>query len=126
MAVKVIRDEITGHPEALARFRREAETVRAVRSAYTANLIDASLESAPYWLATEYVAGPALGHAVGRRGALPAETCRRLFAALAEGLASVHAYGSRTGTSSRRTSSWARRARSSSTSASRAGSARPS
>lgn len=93
VAVKVIRDEITGHPEALARFRREAETVRAVRSAYTANLIDASLEAAPYWLATEYVAGPTLGHAVGRRGAFPAETCRRLFAALAEGLASVHAYG---------------------------------
>ncbi|MFI7359060.1 serine/threonine-protein kinase [Streptomyces avidinii] len=93
VAVKVIRDEITGHPEALARFRREAETVRAVRSAYTANLIDASLAAAPFWLATEYVAGPTLGHAVAERGGLPAETCRRLFAALAEGLASVHAYG---------------------------------
>ncbi|MFD0271906.1 serine/threonine-protein kinase [Streptomyces sp. NPDC127106] len=93
VAVKVIRDEITGHPEALARFRREAETVRAVRSAYTANLIDASLAAAPFWLATEYVAGPTLGHAVAQRGALPADTCRRLFAALAEGLASVHAYG---------------------------------
>ncbi|WP_327736153.1 serine/threonine protein kinase [Streptomyces nojiriensis] len=93
VAVKVIRDEITGHPEALARFRREAETVRAVRSAYTANLIDASLAAAPYWLATEYVAGPTLGHAVSERGGLPADTCRRLFAALAEGLASVHAYG---------------------------------
>ncbi|MEU2392369.1 serine/threonine-protein kinase [Streptomyces sp. NPDC007369] len=93
VAVKVIRDEITGHPEALARFRREAETVRAVRSAYTANLIDASLAAAPFWLATEYVAGPTLAHAVAQRGALPADTCRRLFAALAEGLASVHAYG---------------------------------
>lgn len=93
VAVKVIRDEITGHPEALARFRREAETVRAVRSAYTANLIDASLASPPFWLATEYVAGPTLGQAVAERGALPAQTCRRLFAALAEGLASVHAYG---------------------------------
>ncbi|MFF8265680.1 serine/threonine-protein kinase [Streptomyces virginiae] len=93
VAVKVIRDEITGHPEALTRFRREAETVRAVRSAYTANLIDASLAAPPFWLATEYVAGPTLGHAVGRRGGLPADTCRRLFAALAEGLASVHAYG---------------------------------
>ncbi|MFF5448276.1 serine/threonine-protein kinase [Streptomyces sp. NPDC012888] len=93
VAVKVIRDEITGHPEALARFRREAETVRAVRSAYTANLIDASLAAPPYWLATEYVAGPTLAHAVSRHGALPADTCRRLFAALAEGLASVHAYG---------------------------------
>ncbi|MEV7562456.1 serine/threonine-protein kinase [Streptomyces sp. NPDC089795] len=93
VAVKVIRDEITGHQEALARFRREVETVRAVRSAYTANLIDASLAAPPYWLATEYVAGPTLGHAVAERGGLPADTCRRLFAALAEGLASVHAYG---------------------------------
>ncbi|MGW5342526.1 serine/threonine-protein kinase [Streptomyces sp. NPDC004050] len=93
VAVKVIRDEIVGHPEALARFRREAETVRAVRSAYTANLIDASLAAAPFWLATEYVAGPTLARAVAQRGALPADTCRRLFAALAEGLASVHAYG---------------------------------
>ncbi|MGV4984269.1 serine/threonine-protein kinase [Streptomyces sp. NRAIS4] len=93
VAVKVIRDEITEHPEALARFRREVETARAVRSAYTANLIDASLESAPYWLATEYVAGPTLAKAVAERGQLPAETCRGLFAALAEGLAAVHAHG---------------------------------
>ncbi|MFJ9079988.1 serine/threonine-protein kinase [Streptomyces sp. NPDC102278] len=93
VAVKVVRDEIVGHPEALARFRREVETVRAVRSAYTANLIDASLEAAPYWLATEYVAGPTLADAVRGRGALPADTCRGLGAALAEGLASVHAYG---------------------------------
>ncbi|MFD5423193.1 serine/threonine-protein kinase [Streptomyces sp. NPDC127069] len=93
VAIKVIKEEITGHPEALARFRREAETVRAVRSAYTANLIDASLAAPPYWLATEYVAGPTLSHAVREFGALPAAACRRLFAALAEGLASVHAYG---------------------------------
>lgn len=93
VAIKVIREEITDHPEALARFRREVETVRAVRSAYTANLIDASLESAPYWLATEYVSGPTLSRAVGERGALPAEACRGLFAALAEGLAAVHAHG---------------------------------
>ncbi|MFC7309365.1 protein kinase [Streptomyces monticola] len=93
VAIKVIKDEITGHPEALARFRREAETVRAVRSAYTANLIDAHLDAAPFWLATEYVAGPTLSGAVSGRGALPPETCRALFAALAEALASVHAYG---------------------------------
>ncbi|MEU1076655.1 MULTISPECIES: serine/threonine-protein kinase [unclassified Streptomyces] len=93
VALKVIKDEITDHPEALARFRREAETVRAVRSAYTANLIDASLAAPPYWLATEYVSGPTLSRAVADRGPFPPDTCRRLFAALAEGLASVHAYG---------------------------------
>ncbi|KUM72944.1 serine/threonine-protein kinase [Streptomyces curacoi] len=93
VAIKVIRDEITDHPEALARFRREVETVRAVRSAYTANLIDASLDAAPYWLATEYVSGPTLSGAVGERGVLPVETCRGVFAALAEGLAAVHEHG---------------------------------
>ncbi len=93
VALKVVREEITGHPEALLRFRREVETARAVRSAYTANLIDASLDEAPYWLATEYVQGPTLSAAVGERGPLPAETCRGLFAALAEGLAAVHACG---------------------------------
>ncbi|MFI1504387.1 serine/threonine-protein kinase [Streptomyces sp. NPDC020597] len=91
VAIKVIRDEIVDHPEALARFRREVETVRAVRSAYTANLIDASLDTAPYWLATEYVPGPTLSKAVAARGPLPVETCRGLLAALAEGLAAVHA-----------------------------------
>ncbi|MFG2129070.1 protein kinase [Streptomyces sp. NPDC048751] len=93
VAIKVIRDEITDHPEALARFRREVETVRAVRSAYTANLIDASLDLAPYWLATEYVPGPTLSKAVVTSGPMPAETCRGVLAALAEGLAAVHAHG---------------------------------
>ncbi|MET9777329.1 serine/threonine-protein kinase [Streptomyces sp. NPDC006367] len=93
VALKVIRDEIVDRPDALARFRREVETVRAVRSAYTANLIDASLDAAPYWLATEYVAGPTLSRGVEERGPLPAETCRGVLAALAEGLAAVHAQG---------------------------------
>ncbi|MFG3335174.1 serine/threonine-protein kinase [Streptomyces tendae] len=93
VALKVIRDEIVDRPEAMARFRREVETVRTVRSVYTANLIDASLEAAPYWLATEYVAGPTLSRGVEDRGPLPAETCRGVLAALAEGLAAVHEQG---------------------------------
>ncbi|MFF3765549.1 serine/threonine-protein kinase [Streptomyces sp. NPDC001922] len=93
VAIKVIRDDFADSPEALLRFRREVETLRAVRSAYTANLVDASLESAPYWLATEYVPGPTLVQAVGSRGPFPADTCFRLFAALAEALADVHTHG---------------------------------
>ncbi|EME96555.1 serine/threonine protein kinase [Streptomyces mobaraensis NBRC 13819 = DSM 40847] len=93
LAIKVIREDFAQSGDAAARFRREVETVRAVRSAYTANLVDASLESAPYWLATEYVPGPTLTRVTGERGPLPAETCFRLFAALAEALAQVHEHG---------------------------------
>ncbi|MCC2278576.1 serine/threonine protein kinase [Streptomyces sp. ET3-23] len=93
VAIKVIREDFAGSAEAMARFRREVETVKAVRSAYTAQLIDSSLAAPPYWLATEYVPGPTLVQATAERGALPAETCFRLFAALAEALAQVHEYG---------------------------------
>ncbi|MEU2674559.1 protein kinase [Streptomyces sp. NPDC007164] len=93
VAVKVIRDEISDHPESLARFRRETATVEAVRSAYTAQLIEASLDAPPYWLATEYVAGPTLRDAVGTSGPFPPDSALRLLAALAEGLAAVHAHG---------------------------------
>lgn len=93
LAIKVIREDFAESPEALARFRREVATVRAVRSAFTANLIDASLDAPPYWLATEYVPGPTLIEAIRERGPVPAATCFRLFAALAEALADVHAHG---------------------------------
>ncbi|MFI6858386.1 serine/threonine protein kinase [Streptomyces sp. NPDC050421] len=93
VAVKVIRDEISDHPDVLARFRREAATVATVRSAYTAQLIDVSLGSSPYWLATEYVAGPTLRGAVGAGGPFPPDSALRLLAALAEGLAAVHVHG---------------------------------
>ncbi|MGW7265209.1 protein kinase domain-containing protein [Streptomyces sp. NPDC054842] len=93
VAVKVIRDEISDHPETLARFRREAATVETVRSAYTAQLIEASLDEPPYWLATEYVPGPTLRDAVRAGGPFPAESASRLLAALAEGLAAVHVHG---------------------------------
>ena len=59
-AVKVISPGYLAQPEALTRFRREAETLRTVRSAYTAALIDAELTTAPYWMATEYIPGPTL------------------------------------------------------------------
>ncbi|MBB4888507.1 hypothetical protein FHS38_004578 [Streptomyces netropsis] len=93
LAIKVIREDFAESAEALSRFRREVETVRAVRSAYTANLIDASLEATPYWLATEYVPGPTLVQAIAEAGPFPSDTCFRLFAALAEALAHVHLHG---------------------------------
>ncbi|KAA6215598.1 serine/threonine-protein kinase [Streptomyces filamentosus] len=93
VALKVIREEITGQREVLARFRREVATVRAVRSPHTAQLVGASLDEPPYWLATEYVPGPTLRQAVAAEGAFVPEACRRLFEELAVALADVHAYG---------------------------------
>ncbi|MET0493391.1 MAG: serine/threonine-protein kinase [Actinoplanes sp.] len=92
-AVKVIHESFQGNAEALARFRREVETLRTVRSAYTAALIDSQTEVAPYWLATEYVPGPTLHSAVEDTGPFAADACYGMLAALAEGLADIHGHG---------------------------------
>lgn len=92
-AVKVISDHFRADPAALERFRREAETLRMVRSAYTAALVDASLAAPPYWLATEYVPGPTLDRVIAEDGALPTDLCWALLAALAEGLGDIHSHG---------------------------------
>ncbi|MFJ2216799.1 RICIN domain-containing protein [Streptomyces sp. NPDC101062] len=95
LALKVVRDDFAESADVLARFRREVETVGRVRSAYTAALVDCEIDARPYWLATEYVPGPTLGAAVQSQqpGGLPGRFCLLLFAALAEGLADVHARG---------------------------------
>ncbi|WP_329525740.1 protein kinase domain-containing protein [Streptomyces sp. NBC_01462] len=93
VAVKVINDHLRHDEHALSRFRREVETLGTVRSAYTASLIDAELETPPYWLATEYVPGPTLHAAVMTHGPLPADLARIMLAALAEGLDAIHVRG---------------------------------
>ncbi|MEU8343808.1 serine/threonine-protein kinase [Spirillospora sp. NPDC048832] len=92
IAVKVIREDFEG-PQALARFRREVATVERVRSRSAAAMVGAGLDAPPYWLATEYVPGPTLRQAVAQHGPVPAGTCLRLLAALAQGLLEIHRQG---------------------------------
>ncbi|WP_431681992.1 serine/threonine-protein kinase [Kitasatospora sp. KL5] len=94
VALKIVHPDLQDDPEALPRFRREVAVVRTMRSAFSAALVDAETERAPYWLATEYLPGPTLHAAVTAYGRpLPAGTCRRLLAALAEALADAHRQG---------------------------------
>ncbi|TYR51649.1 serine/threonine-protein kinase [Streptomyces parvus] len=93
VAIKVIRDEIASHPQALSRFRREVATVARVRYDRTARLIEASLDAPPYWLATEYIPGPTLRQEIVAGGPFPAAQVRALGAELAHALAGVHAQG---------------------------------
>ncbi|MET8408457.1 protein kinase [Streptomyces sp. NPDC005195] len=93
VAVKVINDHLRHDEHALSRFRREVDTLGTVRSAYTASLIDAELDTPPYWLATEYVPGPTLHAAVMTHGPLAADLARIMLAALAEGLDAIHVRG---------------------------------
>ncbi|MFJ2258782.1 protein kinase [Streptomyces sp. NPDC087844] len=92
-AVKVINAHLQYDPAALQRFRREVETLGTIRNAFTAALIDAEVDSPPFWMATEYVPGPTLADAVAAAGPFPVDLGRAVLAALAEGLADVHVHG---------------------------------
>ncbi|WP_371498676.1 serine/threonine protein kinase [Kitasatospora sp. NBC_00374] len=93
VAVKVVRAELADDPEFRARFRQEVEAARLVGGARTAPVLDADTEGPRPWVATGYVAGPALGAAVRRFGPLPAPAVHALGAELAGALAHVHGLG---------------------------------
>ncbi|MEU6705112.1 serine/threonine-protein kinase [Streptomyces wuyuanensis] len=93
VAVKVVHPHFALDEQFRARFRREVEAARRVGGAWTAPVLDADPDAPVPWVATGFVAGPALGAAVAGHGPLPEHTVRTLGAGLAEALAAVHALG---------------------------------
>ncbi|MFE7561377.1 serine/threonine-protein kinase [Kitasatospora sp. NPDC057500] len=93
VAVKVVRGELAEDAEFRARFRQEVEAARRVGGAWTAPVLDADTEGAHPWVATGYIAGPALGGAVRQYGPLPESAVRTLGAGLAQALEHVHGLG---------------------------------
>ncbi|MEV7023555.1 protein kinase, partial [Kitasatospora sp. NPDC093558] len=93
VAVKLVRGELADDAEFRARFRQEVAAARRVGGAWTAPVLDADTEGEQPWVATGYVAGPALGTAVAGTGPLPEAAVRALGVGLAEALAHVHGLG---------------------------------
>ena len=93
VALKVIRAELADDPDFRARFAREVASARAVGGAFTVAVLDADAQAETPWLATEYVAGPALSQAVREHGPLPVDSVLALAAGLAEALVAIHRAG---------------------------------
>ena len=93
VALKVVRKEFADDPEFRRRFRQEVAAAQRVQGLYTAPVVDADPDAPVPWLATAYIAGPALNHAVGEHGPLPEPSVFRLLGGVAEGLGAVHAAG---------------------------------
>ncbi|MEV0408195.1 PQQ-binding-like beta-propeller repeat protein [Actinoallomurus sp. NPDC050550] len=93
VAVKVIRPDLCGDQRFLVRFRREVEAAGAVGGVFTSPVVDAHMTGPTPWLATSYVAGPALDEAVRAYGPLAEPGARALGAALAEALVGIHGAG---------------------------------
>ncbi|MDX3854050.1 serine/threonine-protein kinase [Streptomyces sp. AK02-01A] len=94
VAVKLVRQELAEEKRFRDRFRQEVAAARRVGGAWTAPVLDADTEAATPWLATGYMAGPALQSVVsGPHGPLPEHSVRILASGLAHALQDIHAAG---------------------------------
>jgi serine/threonine protein kinase len=93
VAVKVLRPWLVGGRDGRMRFGREVATLRRVRGARVAEVVDADVEGDPPYVVTRYVRGTPLDRVVADHGSLQAGAVARLATGLAESLASVHAAG---------------------------------
>ncbi|MEU6673949.1 PQQ-binding-like beta-propeller repeat protein [Streptomyces sp. NPDC046925] len=93
VAVKVVRSALVDAPGFRQRFVREVAAARRIKGIHTAAVVDADPEGTPAWLATEYVPGLSVGDAVAGYGPWPEQAVRRLGAALAEALQTIHRSG---------------------------------
>lgn len=91
-AIKVIHRELISDSYR-RRFNREVALASKVKSPFVAAVLEADLSHADGgFIATEYIAGPHLAAYIQDEGPLGADSLRGLLAAMAEGLASIHAF----------------------------------
>lgn len=93
IALKVIRPEFSEDPEFRRRFKQEVHAAQRVQGLYTAPVIDSDTDGSQPWLATAYVPGPSLAHAVSQHGALPLRSVLLLTVGVAEALHVIHGAG---------------------------------
>ncbi|TQK52851.1 serine/threonine protein kinase [Streptomyces sp. SLBN-118] len=94
VAVKLVRHELAEQEEFRGRFRQEVRAALRVGGEWTAPVLDADTEAPVPWVATGYIAGPALQTVVsGDHGPLPERSVRILASGLAHALRNIHAAG---------------------------------
>jgi WD40 repeat protein len=93
VAVKLIHPAFARDGQFRERFAREIEAARRVGGFYTAPVVDGDPNADPPWMATAFIEGPSLQEKVAAGGPLAPDRVRTLGAALAEGLAAIHACG---------------------------------
>ena len=93
VAIKVVHPEYANDPQFRLRFKREVDTARRVGGFHAPVVVDQDPDANPPWMATAYIPGPSLADAIDQRGPLDDTGVRKLGAALAEGLATIHGWG---------------------------------
>ena len=93
VAVKLIDPAIAGHPEALARFMREAQAAAALRSPHVVNTFDYGVHDGVPFIAMELLEGESLGGRVERMGRLSPEETANVITQVARAIGRAHEGG---------------------------------
>ncbi|MFC5184693.1 serine/threonine-protein kinase [Actinomadura harenae] len=93
VAIKVLRPAVAGDATARRRLARETDSMRRVRSANVAEILDADVTAERPYIVTQYVPGRTLEEVVEEEGPLGGSALQRLAAGLAEALSAIHDAG---------------------------------
>ncbi len=93
VAVKVLQAHIAADQDARRRLGREVASLRRVRHARVAEVLDADVDGQVPYLVTRFVPGRTLDDHVRERGPMPLERVVHTGRLLAEALRSIHAAG---------------------------------
>ncbi len=94
VAVKFLLPEYAQHPEAAARFLREARAAVKIKSEHVARVIDVgTLETGAPYMVMEYLAGRDLSALLDERRTLPIEDAVEYLLQACEAIAEAHAAG---------------------------------
>jgi serine/threonine protein kinase len=93
VALKLLRAHVAADPQARLRMVREVETLRRVRHARVAEVLDADVAGQVPYLVTRFVPGRTLDEYVRENGPLPVEQVADLGRGLAAALQAIHTAG---------------------------------
>ncbi len=93
VAVKVLKDQMTGDAAFIRRFEREAQSAAALSHPHIVNIYDVGEEEGIYFMVMEYVDGNNLKEYIREKGPLSAHEAVRITRQIAEALEKAHAAG---------------------------------
>ncbi|HMA93647.1 MAG TPA: serine/threonine-protein kinase, partial [Polyangiaceae bacterium] len=92
-AVKLIDETFAQSPEALTRFRREAQAAASLRSANVVQILDYGVDGDTPYIAMELLEGESLADRIERQGRLDPDECAGIMLQVSKALARAHEQG---------------------------------
>ncbi len=93
IAVKVLKDQMTGDAAFIRRFEREAQAAAALSHPHIVNIYDVGEQDGTYFMVMEYVEGNNLKDYIRQKGRLPVREAVQIARQIAEALDQAHAAG---------------------------------